>query len=397
MTAQTAPVSRLLSRDLGRLGTMGLRARPTRAILSALGIAIGIAAMIAVFGISSSSQARLDAQLEQLGTNLLTVTPGQSLTGDKAELPENAVAKVGIMPGVESVGSTGSLKAKVYRSSFIDPNATGSIGVLAADANLLEVTGTELAKGRFLNPANAGYPAVVLGATAAQRLGVVEPGSLVWLGGQEVEVIGILRPSALAPELDTSALVGIPYAKAQLGYSGSPTTVYERSADAAVPELTGTLGPTINPQNPEEVTVSRPSDALAAKNAANQAFTGLLVGLGAVALLVGGIGVANTMIISVLERRKEVGLRRALGAKRVHIGTQFLVEALLLSGLGGVFGAALGAAVTAAVAIANGWPITVPLAAVAAGILATLAIGAAAGLYPAIRAARIPPTAALSA
>jgi putative ABC transport system permease protein len=388
--------SRLLRRDLWRLGTMGLRARPTRAILSALGIAIGIAAMIAVVGISASSQARLNAQLEQLGTNLLTVVPGQTFAGKNAALPEDSIGKVGILPGVESVSGVALLEANVYRSSFIDPSATGSLGVYAADLDLLTVTGTHLAAGGWLNAANQGYPAVVLGAAAAERLGVTQAGALVWLGGQDVEVVGILAPSPLAPELDTAALVGIPYATAQLDYDGSPTVLYERSSDGMVGQLQSTLGPTINPENPEEVKVSRPSDALAAKNAADQAFTGLLVGLGAVALLVGGIGVANTMIISVLERRREIGLRRAIGATRGHIGSQFLTEALLLSGLGGVLGVLLGTGVTAVISLMNAWPPTVPGAALAAGVAATVAIGAVAGLYPAIRAARVPPTSALS-
>jgi putative ABC transport system permease protein len=389
--------SRLLARDLGRLGTTGLRARPTRAILSALGIAIGIAAMIAVVGISASSQARLNAQLEDLGTNLLTASPGQSFAGGDAKLPADAIAKVGILPGVESASGFGVLKnVKVYRSQFIDPAANGSLQVVAGDLDLLEVTGTKLGAGVWLNGATSTYPAVVLGATAAQRLGITAPGALVWLGGQEVEVVGILKPSALAPELDSSAIVGVAFSTSQLGYDGSPTTVYERSTDAAVATLERTLGPSINPQNPEEVKVSRPSDALAAKNAANQAFTGLLIGLGGIALLVGGIGVANTMIISVLERRREVGLRRAMGATQLHIGAQFLTEALLLSALGGLLGVALGSAITVVIAIANGWPVAIPVAALTVGLLATLAIGALAGIYPAARAARIPPTAALS-
>lgn len=390
------PRSRLRGRDLVRLATSGLRARPARAVLSALGIAIGIAAMIAVVGISASSQARLNQQLATLGTNLLMATPGTSLFGDPAKLPADAIAKVRMIDGVERVSGTADLKANVYRSDLIDPSATGSLVVTAADSDLLAVTGAELRAGRWLDAATGRYPVVVLGATAAARLGIVTPGAEVWLGGQYFTVIGILDPVPLAPELDTAALVGMPIAAERLGFDGSPSRVYERSTDAAVGPVRDLLGRTISPQSPDEVTVSRPSDALAAKNAADQAFTGLLVGLGSVALLVGGIGVANTMIISVLERRREIGLRRSLGAARRHIRSQFVAEALLLSALGGVVGALLGAAVTVAVAAVNGWPPTVPPEAIGIGVAATLVIGAAAGLYPAIRAARIPPTAALS-
>lgn len=389
--------SRLLVRDVIRLGTTGLRTRPARAVLSALGIAIGIAAMIAVVGISSSSQARLNAQLATLGTNLLTAHATDSPLGDKTVLPPDTLAKVRLIDGVVSVSGTGTLADQsIYRSNLTDSAATGGITVKAADLGLLTVTGATLHSGSWLNEATVNYPTVVLGSKAAERLGIVSPGSQVWLGGQFFTVVGILDPVALAPELDESALIGIPTAKREFDFSGSPTIVYERSSDTRVNEVRSLLPATINPQAPDEVGVSRPSDALAAKNAADQAFTGLLVGLGSIALLVGGIGVANTMIISVLERRREIGLRRALGSTRGHIRSQFLAEALLLSAMGGTFGTILGAAVTAAFAIANGWPISLSPAAVVIGIGVTLVIGGVAGLYPALRAARTPPTAALN-
>ncbi|WP_228506491.1 ABC transporter permease [Plantibacter sp. VKM Ac-2880] len=389
--------SRLLGRDILRLGTTGLRARPTRAVLSALGIAIGIAAMIAVVGISSSSQAKLQAQLSALGTNLLTVEPGQNLFGEAATLPANTVGKVGLIDGVEQAGSAAALDGVlVYRSSLIDRASSGGLWAAAVSEGLLDVVGGTLATGDWLNRATGSYPAVVLGSKAAERLGITTVGSMVQLGDQYVTVVGILDPLDLAPELDTAAMVGENVATERFGYEGEPTTVYERSTDERVEAVRDLLPRTVNPAAPEEVEVSRPSDALAAKQAADQAFTGLLLGLGSVALLVGGIGVANTMVISVLERRREIGLRRALGATRGHIRSQFLTEALLLSALGGVAGAGLGTAVTSVVAAMNDWPTAVPPEVLLAGVGATLAIGAIAGLYPAIRAARTPPTSALS-
>lgn len=389
--------SRLLGRDILRLGTTGLRARPTRAVLSALGIAIGIAAMIAVVGISSSSQAKLQAQLSALGTNLLTVEPGQNLFGEAATLPANTVGKVGLIDGVEQAGSAAALDGVlVYRSSIIDRASSGGLWAAAVSEGLLDVVGGTLATGDWLNRATGSYPAVVLGSKAAERLGITTVGSMVQLGDQYVTVVGILDPLDLAPELDTAAMIGETVAAERFGYDGEPTTVYERSTDERVEAVRELLPRTVNPAAPEEVEVSRPSDALAAKQAADQAFTGLLLGLGSVALLVGGIGVANTMVISVLERRREIGLRRALGATRGHIRSQFLTEALLLSALGGVAGAGLGTAVTSVVAAMNDWPTAVPPEVLLAGVGATLVIGAIAGLYPAIRAARTPPTSALS-
>jgi putative ABC transport system permease protein len=389
--------SRLRADDMLQLATAGLRARPMRAVLSALGIAIGIAAMIAVVGISASSRERLDAQLSALGTNLLSLQPGDSVSGAPIPLPTDAVARVLRIPGVQAASATGQLaETHVYRNSAIDPGVTGGIAVLAADLRLLDVVSGTVVRGDWLTPATARYPTVVLGYDAAQRLGVVRTGGLVWLGGRNVAVVGILGPVALAPELDGAALVGIPAARRTFGFDGHPTTVYERSTDATVPTVRALLGPSIQPQTPSGVKVSRPSDVLAAKKAADDVFTGLLLALGSIALLVGGIGVANTMVISVLERRREIGLRRALGATRRHIRLQFLAEALMLSTLGGLAGAALGAAVSAAIATVNGWTPVIPLPALAAGVAATTLIGGIAGLYPAIRAARTPPTVALS-
>ena len=388
--------SRLLPADVLHLGTTGLRARPTRAFLSALGIAIGIAAMIAVIGISTSSHARLEKQLSALGTNLLTATPGESLTGKKTPLPADSLGKVERLSGVEKVTGTTILDVPVYRSRLSDPAATGGITTMVADQALTNVTSATLRSGSWLNPATGARPGVVLGSKAAERLGVVSPGTQVWLGGTAFTVVGILQPVALAPELDTAALIGSAVARTMFGFDGRLTTVYERSAGSQVETIRGLLGPTISPQAPDQVAVSRPSDALAASNAANSAFTGLLVGVGSIALLVGGIGVANTMIISVIERRREIGLRRALGATRGHIRIQFLAEAVILSTLGGGLGCALGALVTAGTARSNDWPYTLPPIILAVALLVTLAIGAVAGFWPAVRAARTPPTVALA-
>ena len=389
--------SHLRPADVLRLAGTGLRARPMRAFLSALGIAIGIAAMIAVVGVSTSSRAQLTAQLESLGTNMLTLTPGSDLTGAEVKFPTDAVGRVDKIDGVQQSSSTSLVKASVYRSSLSDKAATGGISALVAEPGLLDVVAGEVDKGDWLNPATSSYPSTVLGAAAARRLGVVEPGTQVWLGGTSFTVVGILKPSVLAPELDNAALIGAPVAERLFGYAGNPTTIYERSADEAVERVRGLLGPTISPQAPGAVKISRPSDALAAKNAADQAFTSLLTGVGSIALVVGGIGVANTMIISVLERRREIGLRRALGAMRGHILIQFLAEALLLAGLGGALGCVIGVGVTAGVAAANGWPFALPALIILAGLGVTVLIGAVAGLYPAVRAARTPPTAALNA
>lgn len=397
-TAVLTP-ARMWPRDILKVGAVGLRTRPLRAFLSSLGIAIGIAAMISVVGISSSSQAELDRKLDALGTNLLTVSPGQTFAGDDATLPDEAESMVARIGPIESVSAVGEVTgANVYRTDKIPEAETSGINVFAARTSLRSAIGVELRSGTWLNAATSRYPATVLGAKTADRLGISHAGAdtKVLIGGEWFTVVGILDPAPLAPELDTAALVGWPVAESLLGFNGHPTTVYTRSDPEKVEQVQSVLGATANPAQPNEVQVSRPSDALAAQKAAGEAFTGLLLGLGAVALLVGGVGVANTMVISVLERRAEIGLRRSLGATRGQVRTQFLAESLLLSTLGGVGGALLGSIVTAGYATYQGWPTVVPVWAVAGGIVATLGIGSLAGLYPAIRASRLSPTEALA-
>ncbi len=388
--------ARLRPADVVRLGGTGLRTRPLRVFLSALGIAIGVAAMVAVVGISGSGQAEVDRRLDALGTNLLRVAPGESLTGEQAKLPYEAVAMVRRIPPVEKVTATGAVRASVYRNERIAIGRTNSLTVLASDTGLLPAVGGKVARGRWLDPATADYPAVVLGATAAQRLDVYTPGTRLWIGDRWFSLIGVLDPVPLAPELDSAALVGWQAARTYLRFDGHPSTVYVRAEDSQVAAVRSVLPATAYPEKPGEVRISRPSDALAAREATESALTGLLLGLGGVALLVGGVGVGNTMVISVLERRPEIGLRRALGATRGQIRTQFVTESLLLSLIGGLGGTVLGTAITAGYAVSRDWPTVVPAWASAAGIGATLLIGMIAGLYPAVRASRLAPTEALA-
>jgi putative ABC transport system permease protein len=384
--------------DVIRVGGWGLRSRPMRVFLSALGIAIGIAAMIGVVGISTSSTEDLNRRLSALGTNLLTVSPGTSFGGDTAHLPKASVSMIGNIPDVESVSAIGGTDAKIYRNDHIPEAESGGLTVNAARTDLPRSVGSEIVDGQWLNAANSKYPAVVLGSVAAKHLGIhaAGPDVRVWIGGQWFTVVGLLAPNELVPDLDSCAFVGWSVAEDELGFEGYPTTIYTRAEESKVEDVQAVLGATANPESPSEADVSRPSDVLAAKQATDDALSGLLLGLGGVALLVGGVGVANTMVISVLERRAEIGLRRSLGATRGQIRTQFLAEALLLSALGGLGGVLLGIGVTISYATYQGWATVVPLWAMAGGIGATLVIGGLAGFYPAVRAARLPPTEALA-
>jgi putative ABC transport system permease protein len=390
--------ARLPAHELMSVAFQGLRTRRLRASLSALGIAIGIGAMVAVVGVSASSQANLLALIDSLGTNLLTVTPGQTFLGANEVLPNTAPGSIAHMQAVEQDSAVYQVSGvSVLRTPYVPPEQTGGIGVDAADPGLLAAVGGKLAAGQFLGPSSDSYPTVVLGAQAASTLQIerVSGHIQVYLGGTWFSVIGVLEPIVLDPNLDSTAFIGLPVAERLFGTQPNPSEVYVRAAVSQVTQVGGLLAPTADPQNPDGVQVSRPSDALEARAAAKGQFTTLLLGLGAVALLVGAIGIANIMVISVLERRGEIGLRRALGATRRHISLQFLSESALLAALGAIAGLALGAFATFVYSQAQNEPMVVPLYALIAAPAAGLAIGAVAGLYPAAKAARLSPTEAL--
>ncbi|HEX5261127.1 MAG TPA: ABC transporter permease [Gaiellales bacterium] len=399
---------RMRPADLARLSAVGMRTRKLRAALSALGIAIGVAAIVAVLGLSSSSQAGLLNEISRLGTNLLTVANGQTFSGDTAELPVAAPAMVTRIGPVTAVDDTGAVSnAYAYRSPLIPKINTNALSVQATSLDLPHTVGTSIAQGRYLNGATAQEPIAVLGAAAAGRLGIdrISPGERIWVAtgtdpanptsGQWFYLVGILHPAVLAPEIDTSVLIGYPAAEEYLGFDGHPSEIYLRARTDQVNAVHDVLADTANPEYPNEVTVAQPSDVLVAQADAKGALNSLFLGLGAVSLLVGAIGVGNVMLIGVLERRSEIGLRRALGATKGHIGIQFLTEAMLLALLGGAVGVGLGAAATAVYAHTQHWATVIPPLAWAGGLAAALAIGAIAGLLPAIRAARMSPTQAL--
>lgn len=389
--------SKLRPTDVLGTGTIGLRTRRARSAFTALGIAIGIASMVAVMGISSSSKADLLAELDRLGTNLLQVQPGQSVFGETATMSPDAPAMIRRIGPVQSASSIAAIAATVQRSDAIPDNNRNGIAVLGTEVNLTNTLEATMASGRPHDTASVQLPTVVLGSVAAERLGIddVNHGQRVFVGGEWFDVIGILDSLPLNPDIDRAALIGLDVARSIFDVKALPSTIYIRTDPASVDAVRDVLARTASPGSPSEVNVSRPSDALAARAEVDKNLQTLLLGLGGVALLVGGVGIANVMVISVLERRGEIGVRRALGATRAHIRNQFVVESTLLSLLGGVLGVSIGFLVTTAYARRQGWLVDLPLQGLVLGVLAALLIGAVAGLYPAVRAARLDPAEAV--
>ena len=390
--------TRMRAADALALGALGLRARKVRSALSVLGIAIAIAALVAVLGIAASSKAAL---LDQLGAegNLLTVAAGQTFTGNPTPLPATAEAMISIIPPVRRVTAVGNVAgATARRSAAIPAIDTGGISVLAAQPSLLDTLSARLLHGAFLGSLADGYPEVVLGYSAAQNLGIntLTPNTQIYVDAQYFAVIGILAPVDVAPEIDDAALVSFAIADARLGLTnGLATRIYLRTDPDQVAAVAAVLPFTASPAAPEAVEVRRPSDILIARIAARTTFVGLFLGLGALALLVGGVGIANIMVIAVLERRGEIGLRRALGARAFHIAIQFIVESTALAILGGLTGIGLGAVATLVAADVGGDTVAIPIQAPLAGFAAALVVGVLAGAYPAARAARLAPAEAL--
>ncbi len=389
--------SRIRGGEAVRLAAAGLAARRTRSILSALGIAVAVAALVAVLGLSDSSQARLLAQLGAEG-NLLTVATGQTFSGNVTPLPATAETMIRAIPPVEHVTAVGTVAgATVRRSAAVPAIDTSGISVVAAQAFLMPALGAHLVRGQYLGRTANAYPEVVLGFSAAQNLGIdtLGPQTQVFIDGRYFAVIGVLGPISVAPELDDAALVSFPLATTEFGFDGTPTRIYVRTDPDRTTAVAAVLPFTASPGAPDQVEVRRPSDVLAARLEARNTFVDLFVALAGVALLVGGVGIANIMVIAVFERRTEIGLRRALGARSRHVAVQFFLESVLLSACGGVAGVAIGAAVTWIVATAQGSPPVVSAQVAALAVLATIVVGAIAGIYPAGRAARLAPADAL--
>ena len=388
---------RLKIKDLFFVALYGVRARRGRAALTSIGIGIGIAAIVAVTGISASGRADLLATLESLGTNLIKASPQAGFFGTQEKLPDGVVGMVERIGPVEEVTSTTQTDLIVRRSDFISEFEGGGISTIVTSPELLQVVGGNLIEGRFIQDGLSNIPVTVLGSVTASRLGIntLDTPTKILIGNEWFGVVGIIDELKIHPDLDRSVFIGYGVAKTLFDIDKEPTTIYVRANPTYIEDVVEVIAPSMNPENPDQVQVSRPSDALEAQEAADAAFTNLLLGLGSVALLVGGVAIANVMVMSVLERRMEIGVRRSIGATRKEIRYQFLLESIVLSGIGGLVGVVLGTGVTLGYTNYTDIVFSIPVSQVLGEILLALLIGAISGVYPAIKASKIQPAEAV--
>ena len=389
--------NKLRTRDLFFVAVYGVKARKGRAALTSIGIGIGIAAIVAVSGIAASGSADLLSTLESLGTNLVKASPQAGFFGTQEELPEGVIGMVERIGPVEEVTSTTQTDLLVRRSNFISEFEGGGISTIVTSSELLNVIGGNLSEGRFIKDGLSDLPVTVLGNVTAKRLGITnlsKPTKILiddeWFG-----VIGIVEELKIHPDLDRSVFIGYGAAKKLFDIDKEPTTIYLRANPTFIEDVVEVIAPSMNPENPDQVEVSRPSDALEAQQAVEASFTNLLLGLGSVALLVGGVAIANVMVMSVLERRMEIGVRRSIGATRREIRYQFLLESILLSGIGGLVGVVLGSLITLAYTNYANIVFSIPVWQIFGAVLLALLIGAISGVYPAIKASKIQPAEAV--
>jgi len=392
--------SRLRLRDLLGAAWLGVSSRPQRTALASLGVALGIASLTALTSAAASNQAQLLADFDRMGANLAVVSPSTAPNSSPIPLPDTAPHTVQRVDGVEDVGvfETAPEDIRVYRTDLVPEEETNGIKVAVARPDVLAAVEARLATGRWFDDATRNLPVTVLGSAAAKRLGMDRAGGRVWIGGQWYGVIGILGSAGLASDLNDAAVIGDRWVRNTFtGTSiGDISAIYVRAAPGRLEALKETLASAASPGSPF-VQVNALSDLAEARATADDSLSTLGLALAGIALLVGAVGIANTMVVTVLERRGEIGLRRSLGARPRHIAVQFLTEAAVLAAIGGVAGLLLGVCAAAALAFASAQPLVVPVEIAMASPVVAILVGALAGISPALRAARLSPTLALRA
>jgi putative ABC transport system permease protein len=386
----------VIARDLLGVAWAGLTAKVTRTVLIMLGPIVGVAAMVGAVGLTESAKGDLKAELAALGTNLITATAGGSFGQQNPTFPADAVRRVQAVPTVEAAAAISELSGVIALPSAgsADHYAAFPVPVQAADLALPSVLEVPMQGGRWLNRADVANHAraVVLGSGLAKEYGYL-PGEVrtIRLGETDYGVVGVLDPVKLEPKLDNAVFMTQWAAEHDFGTEGKPTKLYVRAVDGRTQETADALPTAINLGGPDEVSTEVPTDALAASAQADKTLQQTALFAGLLALAVGGLGIANVMSISVIQRSSEIGIRRALGHRRSLVAGQFLLEALFVGVLGGVAGAALGVALVYGISALAGWVVVVAYGKVPLWIGLAVGVSVAAGLYPSVKAARLEP------
>ncbi|MAT37817.1 MAG: hypothetical protein CL420_07250 [Acidimicrobiaceae bacterium] len=384
-------------REILNVAISGLTARKVRTLLIMLGPVLGAAGIVAAVGLNESAKGDVRQTLERLGTNLIVASADGSFSAGQAPtLPEDAVERsmnvstVDRVAGITEIGSLTVLPSQGGKDFF----RTIPIPVLTSDQNLLNVLDAQMLHGRFINGSDESnvFRSAVMGHDLANDYQYL-PGELrtIDVDGETYGVVGVIEKVDLVPKLDTAIIIPKSSAEEDFDVEQKPTTLYVRATEGNVDSTAEALPMAINLGGDEAVTVAVPSDLLEAQGAVDTTLRNILFLMGGLALLVGGVGIANVMSISVIQRSGEIGIRRALGHTKMTIALQFVLEALFVGVLGGIAGVVTGVCVIYLVSSILGWIATlnIPLFLVAGGM--ALIVSVIAGLYPAWKAARLEP------
>ena len=385
-------------RELVRVAAAGLMARKVRTLLIMLGPILGVAAIVAAIGINESSKGYLKAKLQELGTDLIVANAQDAIGGfgQNPRIPAEAVGRVSRLPDVTSV--TGTLQiANIVTLPFeaaYDYYRAFPVPVIATGLNLPQTMEVPLVSGRFLNDFDVASEArvAVIGRDLADEYGYL-PGEArtISLNGIHYGVVGVLDWVLLEPSMDSAVFITFPTAERDWDTGGQdPTRLYIRAPTNTqwVAEEVPTV---VSLGGPDGARTSIPTDLLDAQSQVDESLNNLTKMMGGLALIVGGVGIANVMSISVIQRSSEIGIRRALGHSRSTIAVQFLFEALTVGVLGGILGAAVGAGVVWLTSEARGYVMVLSVPGLAVWALVSVGVAVVAGLYPSTKAARLEP------
>jgi putative ABC transport system permease protein len=383
-------------RDLLGVAWKGLSARKIRTLLIMLGPIVGVAAMVGAVGLTESAKGDLKQKLSTLGTNLIIANAGGSFGQQNPTFPGDAVTRVKAISSVESASATTNLSQVIAlpAQGGSDFYQAFPVPVRAADLTLPAVLDVPVINGRWLSAADNKLHAraAVIGAGLAKQYAFLRgENRTIRLNDTNFGVVGVLGPVALDPDLDNAVFVTQWAAKHVFATDGKPNQLYVRSTPKDTQATADAIPTAINLGGPDQVSTKVPSDVLKAASQADKTLQQTALFAGLLALTVGGLGIANVMSISVIQRSSEIGIRRAVGHSRSKIGLQFLLESLFVGILGGILGAAVGVGVVYLVSAFAHWVVVIAYSRIPIWMGLALIVSVVAGLYPSIKAARLEP------